>query len=92
MKHHAHAWRAMHHAGYPLYFAGQAISILGNWIQQVALGWLVYRLTGSAMLLGTVAFLTQIPQLVVSPLAAECFMAFAAKPVVQHRVFESHRL
>lgn len=69
MKHHAHAWRAMHHAGYRLYFAGQAISILGNWIQQVALGWLVYRLTGSAMLLGTVAFLTQIPRLVVSPLA-----------------------
>lgn len=59
----------MRHSGYRLYFAGQAISILGNWIQQVALGWLVYRLTGSAMLLGTVAFLAQIPQLVVSPLA-----------------------
>lgn len=69
MRHWAHAWRAMHHAGYRLYFAGQAVSILGNWIQQVALGWLVYRLTGSAMLLGTVPFLTQIPQLVVSPLA-----------------------
>lgn len=59
----------MHHASYRLYFAGQAVSILGNWIQQVALGWLVYRLTGSAMLLGTVAFLAQIPQLIVSPLA-----------------------
>lgn len=69
MKHWAHAWRALAHAGYRLYFAGQAVSILGNWIQQVALGWLVYRLTGSALLLGTVAFLAQIPQLVVAPLA-----------------------
>lgn len=69
MKHWANAWRAFAHAGYRLYFAGQAVSILGNWIQQVALGWLVYRLTGSALLLGSVAFLAQIPQLVVAPLA-----------------------
>lgn len=69
MKHRAHAWRAMRQPSYRLYFAGQAVSILGNWIQQVALGWLVYRLSGSAMLLGMVAFLAQIPQLVVSPLA-----------------------
>lgn len=69
MKHWAHAWRALHHPSYRLYFVGQAISILGNWIQQVALGWLVYRLTGSALLLGSVAFLAQIPQLFVAPLA-----------------------
>lgn len=69
MKHWAHAWRAMQHAGYRLYFAGQAISLLGNWIQQVALGWLVYRLTDSTLLLGSVVFLTQVPQLVVAPLA-----------------------
>lgn len=69
MKHWAHAWRAMRHAGYRFYFAGQAVSTLGNWIQQVAFGWLAYRLTGSAMLLGAVVFLTQIPQLFVSPLA-----------------------
>lgn len=65
----SHAWRALRHSNYRLYFAGQSISILGNWLQQVALGWLVYRLTGSALLLGSVAFLSQIPQLVVSPLA-----------------------
>lgn len=64
-----HAWRALRHANYRAYFAGQAISILGNWVQQVALGWLVYRLTGSAMLLGVTAFLTQIPQLFVAPVA-----------------------
>ncbi|MBS1161791.1 MAG: transporter [Proteobacteria bacterium] len=48
---------------------GQAVSILGSWMQQVALGWLVYRLSGSAMLLGATAFLAQIPQLFVAPLA-----------------------
>jgi len=65
----SHAWRALRHSNYRLYFAGQSISILGNWLQQVALGWLVYRLTGSALLLGSVAFLSQIPQLLVAPLA-----------------------
>ncbi len=69
MKQWAHAWRAMNNAGYRRYFAGQAISLLGNWIQQVALGWLIYRLTDSALLLGSVAFLTQVPQLVIAPLA-----------------------
>jgi len=59
----------MRHASYRLYFAGQAVSILGNWIQQVALSWLIYRLTGSVLLLGSVAFLSQIPQLVIAPLA-----------------------
>lgn len=77
MKHWAHAWRALRHASYRLYFAGQAVSILGNWMQQVALGWLVYRLTGSAMLLGAVAFLSQIPQLVVAPLAGFALVAFS---------------
>ena len=40
--------RALAHRNFRLYFTGQAISILGSWIQQVALAWLVYRLTGSA--------------------------------------------
>jgi len=51
------------------YFAGQALSILGTWVQSVAMSWLVYRLTGSAVLLGVTAFLSQAPQLVISPLA-----------------------
>lgn len=63
------SWRALRHPNYRLYFGGQAISLLGTWIQQVALGWLVYRLTGSPLLLGTVAFLSQAPQLVGAPLA-----------------------
>lgn len=61
--------RSLAHRNFRLYFAGQAISILGSWIQQVALSWLVYRLTGSAALLGVTAFCGLIPQLLVGPLA-----------------------
>lgn len=51
------------------YFYGQICSVLGTFIQAVALSWLVYRLTGSPALLGLTAFLSQAPQLVVGPLA-----------------------
>lgn len=64
-----HSVRALAHPNFRRYFAGQAISILGSWIQQVALSWLVYRLTGSAALLGVAAFCGLIPQLLVGPLA-----------------------
>lgn len=62
-------FRALAHRNFRLYFAGQAVSILGTWIQQVALSWLVYRITGSAALLGVTAFAGLVPQLVVGPLA-----------------------
>lgn len=61
--------RALAHRPFRYYFAGQAVSILGSWIQQVALSWLVYRLTGSAALLGAAAFAAMIPMLLVGPLA-----------------------
>lgn len=61
--------RALGHRPFRLYFFGQAVSILGSWIQQVALSWLVYRLTGSAALLGVTAFAALIPMLIVGPLA-----------------------
>jgi MFS family permease len=61
--------RALGHRPFRLYFFGQAVSILGSWIQQVALAWLVYRLTGSAALLGLAAFAALAPMLVVGPLA-----------------------
>ena len=48
---------------------GQAVSIVGGWIQQIALSWLIYRLSGSVLLLGLAGFLTQIPFLVFSPFA-----------------------
>ena len=52
-----------------IFAAGQAISVLGSWIQQVALAWLVYRLTGSVFLLGLTGFLLQIPHLFIAPVA-----------------------
>jgi MFS family permease len=48
---------------------GQSFSLIGTWMQHVALSWLVYRLTGSALLLGLIGFISQIPSLVLSPLA-----------------------
>jgi MFS family permease len=47
----------------------QVVSFAGTWMQTVALGWLVYRLTGSSFLLGLITFLNQVPALVVSPFA-----------------------
>jgi MFS family permease len=61
--------RALGQRNFRLYFFGQAVSILGTWIQQVALSWLVYRLTGSAALLGVTAFCALVPQLLVGPFA-----------------------
>ena len=54
-------WRSLRHRNYRLYLAGQLISVCGTWMQQVAQSWLIYRLTGSATLLGVVGFATQIP-------------------------------
>ncbi|MCL1973637.1 MAG: MFS transporter [Bacteroidetes bacterium] len=51
---------------YRLYFTGQCISLIGTWMQQVAMSWLIYRLTGSVLLLGTVAFINQIPSFLIS--------------------------
>ena len=53
--------RALHHRNYRLFFGGQSISLIGTWMQQIAMSWLVYRLTNSALLLGVVGFSSQIP-------------------------------
>jgi MFS family permease len=50
------------------YFLGQVVSLIGTWVQQVALSWIAYRVTGSALMLGLVAFAGQIPMLVATPL------------------------
>ena len=60
--------RALRHSNYQLFFAGQLISLIGTWMDQVAESWLVYRLTGSALLLGTVAFSSQIPVFLLAPI------------------------
>jgi MFS family permease len=63
-----HALRAFRYRNFRLYFFGQSLSLLGTWIQQVAMSWLVYRMTGSAFLLGVTAFASQIPILIFAPL------------------------
>ena len=61
--------RALRSRNYRLFVAGQGISLVGTWMQQVAMSWLVYRLTGSALLLGVVGFTSQIPTLLIAPVA-----------------------
>ncbi|MDP9782507.1 MFS transporter [Pseudomonas fluorescens] len=61
--------RALANRNFQIYFAGQGISTLGKWVQQVALAWLAYHLTGSAILLGLITFLSLAPQLLIGPLA-----------------------
>jgi MFS family permease len=65
----SHAWRALRHRNFRLFFGGQTISLIGTWMTRVATGWLVYRLTGSALLLGTVSFASQIPSFLLAPFA-----------------------
>ncbi len=65
----SHAWRALRHRNFRLFFGGQTISLIGTWMTRIATGWLVYRLTGSALLLGTVSFAGQIPTFLIAPFA-----------------------
>ncbi|MEJ2678195.1 MAG: MFS transporter [Gemmatimonadota bacterium] len=61
--------RSLRYRNFRLYFIGQGVSLIGTWMQRVAMAWLVYRLTGSALLLGVVGFASRIPTLVLAPLA-----------------------
>ncbi len=61
--------RALSSRNYRLFFAGQGISLIGTWMQTIAMSWLVYRLTGSELLLGVISFSSQIPSLIFSPVA-----------------------
>ena len=60
--------RAFKSRNYRLYFIGQGISLIGTWMQQIALSWLVYRLTRSAFMLGVVGFASQIPMMILTPI------------------------
>ncbi len=62
------AVRALRHRNFQLFFSGQLISLIGTWMDTVAESWLVYRLTGSALKLGTVAFCSQIPVFLFAPI------------------------
>jgi len=61
--------RALQYRNYQLFFAGQLISLCGTWMQNLAQAWLVYRLTGSLVLLGGIGFTGQIPLFLLSPIA-----------------------
>ncbi len=60
--------RALKHRNFQLFFSGQMISLVGTWMQSIGEAWLVYRLTGSSLLLGVVGFASQIPVFLVAPL------------------------
>jgi MFS family permease len=61
--------RSLRHRNYRLFFGGQSVSLVGTWITRVATSWLVYRLTGSELLLGVVGFCGQVPTLLLAPFA-----------------------
>jgi MFS family permease len=61
--------RSLRHRNYRLFFGGQSLSLIGTWITRIATSWLVYRLTGSELLLGVVGFCGQVPTLLLAPFA-----------------------
>lgn len=64
----AQAFRALRYKNFQLFLGGQLISLVGTWMQQVAQSWLIYRLTGSSLLLGTLSFAGQVPVFLIAPL------------------------
>ncbi len=65
----SHVWRALRHHDFRLFVVGQSISLIGTWMTRIATAWLVYQLTRSSLLLGTVGFAGQIPTFLLAPLA-----------------------
>ncbi|HTW58668.1 MAG TPA: MFS transporter [Terriglobales bacterium] len=65
----SHAWRALRHRNFKLFFFGQSVSLIGTWMTRLATSWLVYRLTHSALLLGVVSFAGQIVAFLLGPFA-----------------------
>ena len=73
--------RALKHRNFQLFFSGQLISLTGTWMQSVAQAWLVYRMTWSSLLLGSVGFASQFPVFLVAPLGG-----IVADRMNRHRV------
>ena len=65
----SHAWRALRHRNFQLFFFGQSISVMGTWMTRLATSWLVYRMTHSVLLLGLVSFAGQIVSFALGPIA-----------------------
>ncbi|MCW8812273.1 MAG: MFS transporter [Chlorobium sp.] len=62
-------FRSLRHKNFRLFVEGQSLSLIGTWLQMVALTWLVYKMTNSALMLGIVGFAGQLPMFVVAPFA-----------------------
>ena len=77
-----HTFRALRHRNFRLFIGGQIISLVGTWMQNVALGWLVYRLTHSELLLGTSWFCSQIAVFALGPLGGIAADRFPRQKVV----------
>lgn len=65
----SHSWRSLRHRNFRQFFIGQTVLLIGSWMMRVAISWLVYRLTRSALVLGVVSFAGQMACLVVGPFA-----------------------
>lgn len=76
------AFRALRHRNFRLFFCGQSISLIGTWITRLATSWLVYRLTGSSFLLGTISFAGQIPTFLLAPVAGVWVDRMERRPVL----------
>lgn len=74
--------RSLRHRNFQLFFSGQLISLVGTWMQNIAQSWLVYRLTGSSVLLGAVGFASQIPVFVMAPLGGIAADRYSRQRVV----------
>src|SRR5213082_3469192 len=77
-----HTFRALRHRNFRLFIGGQIISLVGTWMQNVALSWLVYRLTHSELLLGTSWFCSQIAVFALGPLGGIAADRFSRRKVV----------
>jgi MFS family permease len=75
-------FRSLQYRNYRLFFTGQSISLIGTWMQRIALPWLVYHMTGSAFLLGLVGFAGQIPTFLLSPVAGVIIDRFSRYKVL----------
>lgn len=69
MSFHMLIFRSLKYYNYRLFFTGQSISLIGTWMQRVAISWLVYRLTGSPFILGVITFASLFPSLILAPFA-----------------------
>lgn len=74
--------RALRHRNYRLFFFGQSISMIGTWMQDIAINWLIYQLTGSPLMLGTVNFCNKIPGLLLGPFAGLLVDRFSRHKII----------